>query len=166
MSDFIPKKSLTVWLLPVLFFAVQCLHEYVGFGIVVGLFLLSIFLKGIQKAALLAAFSICGYFVCFFISPLISASVDNSMLEQTLERFALVGYIVIFATWSAFSKNEVDYLARDDFITSGEFSRRKAGACCYCADIRPVPYFIRLFCLGMSDFCCRRGLYGRSGYCI
>jgi len=110
MDSLIPKKNLTIWMLPILFLVIQSLPEYVGLGIAFALLLLAIFLKCIRKAALFLMLSVCGYFAWFFISPLISSVVDNPMLDVTLERFALVGYIVVFAIWNHFSKMEVSYL--------------------------------------------------------
>ena len=110
MDSVFPKKNLTIWMLPILFLVIQCLPEYVGLGIALALLLLTIFLKCLRKASLFLLLSVCSYFAWFFISPLILSALDNPMLESTLERFALVGYIIIFAIWNHFSKMEVSYL--------------------------------------------------------
>ena len=111
MGSLVQRKNLAVWALPILFIVVQCLPEHIGMSIVCVLFLLSILLKSTRGATLLLAFSICGYFVWLYISPLISAAIGHTMLGQTLARFALVGYIVIFALWDIFSKRKAAYLS-------------------------------------------------------
>ena len=111
MNNSIPKKNLTIWILPIIFLVIQNLPEYIGLGIVGALFLLLIFLKVSRKVTLLLMLSICGYFSWSFLSPLILVFVDNPMIEPTMARFALVGYITIFAVWNLFAKVETSYLS-------------------------------------------------------
>ena len=111
MDSSIPRKNLIIWILPVIFLVIQYLPDYIGLGLAGVLLLFSIFLKSIRQVALFLMLSVCGYFAWFYVSPLILAAADNSTFGVVLERFALIGYIILFAAWGIFSKMDISYIS-------------------------------------------------------
>ena len=110
MKISIQKKNLIIWAMPILFLTIQISPEYISFYTACVLFLTSIFLKNIRKPIILLALSSLGYFIYKTLSPIISNVTENPMLEPTLERFALIGYIAVFVIWKFSSKTKFVYL--------------------------------------------------------
>lgn len=110
-----------MWMFPVFFLIFQIVPQIVLFLIIAFLFCFAIFEKTLRPVLIFFALCGSGYLIWIILSPIISGLTDNFYFAIILDRLGLIGYIILFTTWSKINKPKTRFFRWGNFCKTIHF---------------------------------------------